>query len=394
MRIAIVRHHVEHAGGAETYADAIASALTLRGHDVGVWYETGAPPGASSRMGRWYGALGVEAAVADLAAWQPDVLFVQGVRSISLEATLLSLAPAVLFAHGYAGLCVSGTRLHSRPGMTPCTRTFGLACLALYYPRGCGGWDPRTAVADYRLQSERRRLIGRYGHVVVASQHMAAEFARQGLDRRVSVVGLPIDAAPMTPRVSSDRAELLFCGRLERTKGPDVALRAAARAAEAMRGPVRLTFAGAGSLELRLRRDGAALAGRIAGFEVQFAGWVGDTLRDDLLRRTDFLLVTSRWPEPFGLVGPEAGARGVPAIAFDVGGIAEWLRDRVSGRLVPLTSSPEIAFADAIRECLALDSPARERMRDGARLCAARFSMDAHLAALEAVFRSAQQERP
>ena len=47
------------------------------------------------------------------------------------------------------------------------------------------------------------------------------------------------------------------------------------------------------------------------------------------------LAVPSVWPEPFGLVGLEAAARGVPAVAFDTGGIRQWLHHQISGLLVP-----------------------------------------------------------
>ena len=51
--------------------------------------------------------------------------------------------------------------------------------------------------------------------------------------------------------------------------------------------------------------------------------------------RSLFAVVPSRWPEPFGMVGPEAMSRGRPVVAFDVGGIPDWLEDGVSGLLVP-----------------------------------------------------------
>ena len=45
-------------------------------------------------------------------------------------------------------------------------------------------------------------------------------------------------------------------------------------------------------------------------------------------------VVPSLWPEPFGLVGLDAAALGRPAVAFDVGGIGEWLEEGRNGRLV------------------------------------------------------------
>ena len=47
------------------------------------------------------------------------------------------------------------------------------------------------------------------------------------------------------------------------------------------------------------------------------------------------LVVPSRWPEPFGMVGIEAMARGRPVVAFANGGIPDWLDDGNTGFLVP-----------------------------------------------------------
>ena len=43
MRIALACHHAAHIGGVESYIDAVVPALARRGHQLGVWFESGRP---------------------------------------------------------------------------------------------------------------------------------------------------------------------------------------------------------------------------------------------------------------------------------------------------------------------------------------------------------------
>jgi glycosyltransferase involved in cell wall biosynthesis len=47
------------------------------------------------------------------------------------------------------------------------------------------------------------------------------------------------------------------------------------------------------------------------------------------------VVVPSRWPEPFGMIGLEAMRHGRPVVAFGVGGISDWLHHNHTGILVP-----------------------------------------------------------
>jgi glycosyltransferase involved in cell wall biosynthesis len=58
------------------------------------------------------------------------------------------------------------------------------------------------------------------------------------------------------------------------------------------------------------------------------------------------LVVPSRSPETFGLVGLEAMQRGLPVVASRVGGMGEWLREGETGLGFP--SGDAAALAQAI----------------------------------------------
>src|SRR5262249_44080347 len=53
-------------------------------------------------------------------------------------------------------------------------------------------------------------------------------------------------------------------------------------------------------------------------------GWVSRAQLSSLFRRAVALVLSPRWQEPFGIVGLEALALGVPVAAWRSGGIPEW----------------------------------------------------------------------
>ena len=188
-------------------------------------------------------------------------------------------------------------------------------------------------------------------------------------------------ASPAEPGI-----DVLFIGRMTALKGPAVLIRAAAHASSRAGRRLRVVVAGDGqdrSTVERLAR-GFETEGRLS---VEFPGWVDPARRASLLARASLVGVPSLWPEPFGLVGLEAAQHGVPAVAFDVGGVRSWLEDGVNGRLVD-PAAGAAGFGEAIAAILG-HTATRARLSAGARAAAARLSVDAHVAALEQVFAAA-----
>jgi glycosyltransferase involved in cell wall biosynthesis len=98
-------------------------------------------------------------------------------------------------------------------------------------------------------------------------------------------------------------------------------------------------------------------------------------------------VVPSLWPEPFALIGLEAAALGIPSVAFDVGGIRQWLDSGRSGQLVdPASGSQGLGAAMA---ALLADPALVSRLGAQARAIASRMSRAAHVDGLEAVLSGA-----
>jgi glycosyltransferase involved in cell wall biosynthesis len=241
------------------------------------------------------------------------------------------------------------------------------------------------ALRQYSWNRRQQALFERYAGVVVASEHMETEYERHGVPpERLHRIPL---FAPAPQRTRSRRSaepgcHVLFMGRMTNLKGGDLLIRAAARLARQGR-PIRVTLAGDGPA----RAAWQTLASRL-DVTARFTGWLDPIGCEELLDEASLVVVPSVWPEPFGLVGLEAAARGVPAVAFDVGGVGEWLCDGENGLLAG--RRPDVASLAAAIDRIASDDGLRRRLSAGARDVAARLTIDRHVNTLvEKVFQPA-----
>ena len=393
MRIAVVSWSSRRVGGIEDYLAALIPALQEAGHDVAFWHELDVPddreriPVPRGVSDTCAAETGLSVSLERLRDWKPDVIYVQGLTDIAVEARLLNIAPSVFFVHTYAGTCISGAKTFTRPRIVPCDRTFGWPCLAHYFPHGCGGRSPITMWRQFRHQSAQLGNLGRYGAILTHTEHMKTEMAKHGLE--AAVVDYPVDAVGRADAQAGDAVwRLLFAGRMDPLKGGMFLLDAIAELKTHVKRPLHLALAGDGPDRARWEARARALRTGNPNLAVEFHGWIPQEGVKDLLRRTHLLVVPSLWPEPFGSIGPAAGLHGVPAAAFDVGGVSQWLADGVTGHLAPADPPTPAGLARAIAACLE-DARHYAALREGAREMARRFTMERHLPQIVASFEGA-----
>lgn len=214
------------------------------------------------------------------------------------------------------------------------------------------------------------------------------EKLRPDVESRLFYWGTPIREVPVdTARstrgelgVQDDEVLLGSFGRLQRWKGQDVFVAAAAEVARA-RPKSRFVVVGGSVFGLEpeyfesLQRESAAsgLADRL-----RFTGYRTDV--PHLMAACDVICHTSRVPEPFGLVIVEAMALGRPVIATVGGGPSEIISDESDGILTP----PEDPGALARAMIALIDDRDRRRALGtrGRELVRAQFSIDIMAAAL------------
>lgn len=248
----------------------------------------------------------------------------------------------VVFANG------SATLRYAVASMVPRSRA-----KLVYGSIGEPAWWSSSRLARLRT----RALLSRTAAVTSVSTATARQLVDDiGVpEERVAVapVGVARSFGEITPEPASDHLRVLFLGSLSAEKGPDVALRAVREASS--HADMRFRIVGGGPMAELLEHqvDAHGLARTVT-----LVGPVGDVRPH--LAWADVLVLSSKTE---GLPGVllEAGAAGVPAIAFDVGGVSDIVVDGVTGRLVP--RGDEAALVTALRESAA-DRPAIARMAD------------------------------
>jgi glycosyltransferase involved in cell wall biosynthesis len=391
MRVLIATAHRNLVGGVEKYLHAVIPGLLDRGHDLGLLYEYPSDAKweridpADGSLSTWCLAeAGHQTALRSVAEWKPDIVYSQGLagpQSVTVENALLDAFPVVLYVHNYDRTCASGRKCYGFPQPKTCTRQLGPMCLVLHYPRRCGGLNPVHMWNQYQRHTQLNARLSDHQAILVASTHMHREIERHGINSdKLHLVPLPnteVSPGPIPPGPKYMTGNILFVGRLTDIKGVHYLIQAIPKAASKLNRPLRLTVAGDGPEQSRLQN----LADRL-GVSVEFVGWVQTPQKADLMRHADLLAVPSLWPEPFGLVGIEAGCLGLPAVGYANGGIPDWLVSGETGELAPSDPPTVDGLSDAIVRALA-SGEHHARLCLGAWKLAQRFTLEKHLAQLE-----------
>ena len=387
--ITVLCDRVGDVGGAERYWETVLPALASHTGRVRVFAREilpGSPLGVETHAIAWAdedGTPSAEAARAvagELRRDPPDVVVTASVFDTAVLDAVRANAPRwIARVHDHRVFCPTGDRVYPQ-FEAPCTAAMGGACRGATIVRGCvHGPRPSSFHRIAQREAVRDRLAGADG-VLVSSEHMRATCVANGIDpARIAITPPPLPDAAYAPEPARrPRARtLLFASRLTPRKGLRSLLGALAQLEPDER--PQLVVAGAGDDEQRdahaqAERDGVAVT------------WRGHLAAPDLraaIDDADAVAVPSLWPEPFGLVGIEAQARGRPAVAYRVGGIADW----IGGAGIAVRRGDERALASAIGTVL--DERTWSGLAATARSNAERYRLGAHVERLFEFFAGA-----
>jgi len=307
MRIAVVAPLVTpirepQLGGSQAVVADLARGLAERGHEVDVYAASGSViPGVSIVD------TGVDAEALSTLLYRAD-------RSLAAESHIGDAAFRTVFD---AVNRVPYDLVHNHAFDPPAVR---FACTVEMPVIHTLHLPPDTSVASALDQASRS---ANPPTIATVSKTAAAGWRRLS---RVDVVlpnGVPVNQIPWS---EAGGGHLLFAGRFSHEKGAADAIAIAREAGvpiDLYGEPYDADYA-RDEIDRHRGEPGVGIHGGVPRTEI----W-------KLMGRASAVLCPARWEEPFGMAAAEAQAAGTPVIAYDRGALAEVVRDRKTGFVVP-----------------------------------------------------------
>ncbi len=395
MRILFVHERFGALGGAEANAVITAEELKKKGHEIGILHgkRTGKGDERWEKVFGWRRELGSSTNrvffVRDaLRAYEPDVIYVHKMAELDvIEALVRSAYPIVRMVHDHDIYCMRSYK-YSYRSREICTRSASLYCVF-----GCGAFLARNHGEGFPLKyvssMDKKREIAlnrEFDRMVVVTDFMRAELLKNGFDANKIEIHPPVPR-PGDPDLRSsfsDRNLIVYAGQIIRGKGVDVLMEALAL----LKSPFECIILGDGSHQPYCQQ----LADKLGiGDRVTFKGFIPQEELKNFYRECTVVAVSSVWPEPIATVGLEVMRYGLPVVAFDAGGIKDWLYNDVNGFLVPWMD--RIAYARALDRLLQDKALARSMGEQGLRIVSEKFDFEGYIDGLEDLFQRVISQR-
>ncbi len=377
------------AGGVEVYISQLQPLLREVGWEsswVGI-KRTGSLVTIESdnELLNWQGsieALG-DSPIAHLAANGGGILHVHSLSKPKILQQLFKIAPVVRTMHEQRLFCPGQGKFWARSGQV-CEQPVGLHCLLHAYQQKCCSRHPGRLFRAYRNVSyELKQASHLYSRILTNSRYIRDEATLAGVPKeKISL--LHCFTPPVIETIDPAKEPgIVFLGRLSRTKGVHYLLQAMRSVLDSVPS-ARLDLLGDGIDQEEFKRLAEDFG---VADNTTFHGWVDREKIDHYINRASVVAFPSIYPEAFGIVGIEAMMRSKPVVAFDVGGVKDWLENDKTGVLV--TPRDTQGFADALIRLLK-DPEVRKQMgKNGRDRAMEAFSPEGHIEKIMAIYADA-----
>jgi len=397
MRLLYVHERFGALAGAEANAHITATELGKRGHTLGILHgpstgknEPGWNATFPNRFPLGEGATGntAKAAKAAVESFKPDVVYVHKMADLSvIEALIQTGRPLVRMVHDHDIYCMRSYK-YNYFNREICTRAASpyciFPCLASVV-RNTGGGFPLKWVS-YSDKKREIALNHQFRRMVVVTTYMRDELLKNQFDgSRIRILApVPRMGDPNLRSTFSDRNLIIYAGQIIRGKGVDVLLEALTQ----VKSPFECIILGDGNHKGYCEELSKKLG---LQNKVHFKGFIPQEELKSYYRECSVVALSSVWPEPIATIGLEVMRYALPVVAFDAGGIKDWLIDGHNGFLVPWMD--RTAYAARIDDLLRDKDLARRQGEAGLKLVSERYDFEGYISDLESLFSEVAKEK-
>ena len=317
-----------------------------------------------------------------------DLIHIHTIYWPAITRHCLQLRPVIKTPHATDLVCPGTYKFFSKE-QNICTIPFGKHCLVHAYTKRCCSRSPaRLFAAYYNVLSETSEFAEKYRAIVVMSDFVKQECINVGIDP-AKVFVIPYFTSPVPERkVQKKRSTLLYVGRLSQVKGVHFLIESIAPLLRSNEN-IQLDIIGDGPYAPTLKS--LVEESKISN-QVVFHGWKGRDFIDNAIDECEMLIFPSIYPEAFGISGIEAMMHGKPVVAFNVGGVSTWLKDKETGFLIERCDT--VKMRERIQFLLE-NSDIREKMGGRAREVAmSEITPEVHIGRLLKVYADCYESRP
>lgn len=299
-----------------------------------------------------------------------NIVHLHSINNPKLCHELSATFPIVRTIHDSRIICPTEFRIDNNQNI--CETPIGDNCL------NCFG--SRVNIDQLNKSKESLESLDVLDLLITPSKYMKNQLITNGiLENKIEVLPLfaPLDLDTQ-PTIDGDHtSDILFIGRIVKSKG----LREAISSLAKVNNKYNLIVCGDGP-DINNCKSMATDLG--ISDKIKFVGWVNKKEKERYLAGTKVVVFPSMGPESFGLVGLEAMFYQKPVVAFDSGGINQWLKNGENGYLADRGNVDQMA--EFLNKILASKNLRNEMGAKGRIILDAEFSLEKHISGLMDIY--------
>ena len=295
------------------------------------------------------------------------IIHFHSINRPELYYELASLFPMVRTIHDSRIVCPTEFRINRSGDI--CSISLGNNCL------DCSNDSSDTIKENKNLL----KALNTLKTLIVPSQYIKNQLVLNGIsENKINIISpfVSLDVKHISKIDSNYVSDVLFMGRIIRSKGLREAIQSFAKIDR-----FNFVVCGDGPDSDTCKTMASDLGVRD---RVRFTGWVNNEEKWKYLSGTKVVIMPSMGPESFGLVGLESMFFKKPIIAFNSGGIVQWMKNGVNGYLIERGNINQMA--ENLNKMLTSNSLRDELGINGKNILDSEFSQEKHISKITELY--------